>query len=103
MTELIVAVLENIETEMARQYWNKYQKEFCSPFRNTGEIYSNDIFTVRAYNWNGNYEPNFEYKNLKVYWYKWLGRGVEFECDTEIDIKFLAHMLNDCRNSLDNI
>lgn len=109
MEDLIVAILEYIEKEMARQYWNAHQKEIDSPFRNTGATFSNDVFTVRAYNWDGNYKPNFEYKGLKIYWYKYLGRGIELNYDDinyddkGVTLEFLIKMLKDCKESLDNM
>lgn len=73
---LMDAVLRKIRSELDRLYWNKYQKEMNSPFDNTGEEYSNDVFTVRAYNWNEEEEkPNFEWGPVRVYWYKHEGRG----------------------------
>ena len=50
-TLLAVAALKMIDEELRRCYWNKYQEEMNSPFSNTGESYSCDAFTVRAYNW----------------------------------------------------
>jgi hypothetical protein len=75
---LMDAVLLQIRKELDRLSWNKYQKEKDSPFDNTGQVYSNKIFTVRAYNWNDEEEeelPNFECDPVKVYWYKHQGRG----------------------------
>ena len=98
---IIVSVLRSIEREMERLYWNKYQKELNSPFNNTGEIYENKTFKVRAYDWNNdNIEPNFEYKGLKVWWYKHLGRGDYAEINTELSLKYLSNMLDDCIKSL---
>ena len=38
-TALVDAILSKIETELERVYWNIYQKEMESPFRNTGTTY----------------------------------------------------------------
>lgn len=97
---VIEAILWSIDSELRRCYWNKYQKEINSPFLNTGESYSNDVFTVRSYYWGNNdatYKlPNFQYKDLKVYWYKHLGRGTEVVYNKEITIDFIAQMQAEC-------
>jgi len=74
---LMNAVLRKIRSELDRLYWNKYQREMHSPFDNTGAEYSNESFSVRAYNWNDDDEelPNFEWGPIRVYWYKREGRG----------------------------
>ena len=100
-TKLIVGALDLIREELDRLYWNKYHKEMNSPFDNSGETYSNDTFTVKAYDWVNNNDdyPNFNYKNiLHVYWYKYAGRGVTAYIDEAYDfnIDFLADMVNDC-------
>ena len=101
---LLVAILMRIESELDRLCWNKFQKQLESPFLNTGETYSNDTFTVRAYYWGDDEElkdlPNFEYPGIKIWWYKHYGRGMEWEFEEKITVKFLADMLNDCIASL---
>lgn len=98
---LIVAVLREIEREMERLYWNKHQKELNSPFSNTSEKYENKTFKVKAYDWNDdNIEPNFEYKGLRVWWYKHLGRADFAELDDELSLDYLCNMLDDCIKSL---
>ena len=102
--EIVEAVLQKIEDEMCRLYWNANQKELSSPFRNTGESYGNGTFVVRAYYWGDDeveiHKPNFEYKGFKVYWYKYLGRGLSWECDEELTLAYLDTMMNDCIKSL---
>lgn len=96
---LIVAVLEKIENELDIKMWNKTQEEYHSPFRNYGTSYKNNVFEVNAYNWGdeGNIKPNFKYKNIEIYWYKYLGRGMEFP---EIECDDLCIMLEECLESL---
>lgn len=105
MEWLIKAVLNEIERQMARLYWNKYQKEINSPFRNTAENYENDTFIIRAYDWNDNTLPNFEYKDLKIWWYKHSDRGLywEYSCEKHaiVPSTFLADMLDDCMEFLE--
>ena len=101
---LIQGALNKIRTEMDRLYWNKYQKIMSSPFDNTGEIYENKVFKVRAYCWNEDtpewFLPNFEYKDLKCYWYKHSNRGFNWDYEGEQyrrpSSKFLSKMLEDC-------
>ena len=68
-TKLIVGALDLIREELDRLYWNKYHKEMNSPFDNSGETYSNDTFTVKAYDWvnNNDDSPNFNYKNIYIF------------------------------------
>lgn len=104
--KLVEAVLDAIRKEMDRLYYNKYQKEMNSPFDNTGETYKNSTFTVRAYYWGDDDDltmlPNFEYKGLRVYWYKYSGRGTEVLVDKPLTTKFLSRMLDDCIASMKN-
>lgn len=106
MEYLLRAVLNELESQMSRLYWNKNQKEMDSPFQNTGTEYSNDTFSVRAYNWDtdDDYLPNFVYKDLKIWWYKHSNRGVEWLYKDErngiIPSEFLAQLLDDCIISL---
>lgn len=99
-TILIKAVLNEIRKELDRLYWNKYQRVMQSPFDNTGNTYSNDVFTVRAYYWGDDcgeaLKPNFEYKDFRVYWYKHSNRGVGIKYDKPITAEFLSQMLDDC-------
>ena len=93
---LIVAVLDRIRREMDRVYWNKNQKEMISPFDNTSATYENDVFVVRAYNWDENTMPNFDSENIKVYWYKYSGRGVSVLVKPGINVlPAINEMLND--------
>ena len=100
---LIRACLDKIENELIRLYWNKNQKEIDSPFANTGESYHNDTFSVSAYSWNDESPntPNFQYKDLTVFWYKHSNRGVTAYKKTPLTLEFLTEMLNDCYQALE--
>ena len=74
---LTKAMLDKIEKELTRCYWNKYQKELISPFNNTSEHYSNDYLSIIAYNWDEHSELTFETEHMRVYWYKYSNRSVE--------------------------
>ena len=97
---LLSAILDKIENTMATLYWNKNQKELESPFQNTGATYQNDVFTVRAYNWDGNYEPNFLYQGLHIFWYKHSGRGIAAYSSIRVDAEYLNVMLENCLDAL---
>lgn len=105
---LLSAVLEKIRDELSRCYWNKNQKQMQSPFENTGTIYSNDVFTVRAYYWGDDEEymhlPNFEYNGLKCYWYKYATRGLTWRYkggrNAAIPADFLGEMLEKCFDAI---
>lgn len=66
--DLIVAILRQIENELCRVMWNNTQKEYPSPFSNTGNKYKNKVFEVRAYDWSENpkVEWNFKYKDIEI-------------------------------------
>lgn len=89
---ILIAALEYIESEMERIYWNITQKEFSSPFRNTGRNFKSPVFEVQAHDWDKDWggeeqEYNFKYfqglindsegpvDELEVSWNKNLGRG----------------------------
>lgn len=100
---LMHACLQAIRSELDRLYWNKYQREMHSPFDNTGAVYQNDTFTVRAYSWDEDAEelPNFEWKQIKVYWYKHEGRGNQvYTVMGYDDPAIYAIMLNKCLKAL---
>lgn len=71
-----MALLEHIEAEMERLYWNKYQEDFPSPFRNNAEDFKNETFEVHSYDWSENpkYHYNFKCGDVEISWYKNLGR-----------------------------
>ena len=101
-TWFLQAALDKIKAELDRINFNIHQKEMPSPFENTGVIYSNDTFTVRAYNWNENELPNFEYKDLKVWWYKHCDRGLYAEGGHKLNYDDVNQMIIDCCKSIQN-
>ena len=102
--KLLEATLNIIRKELDRLHWNKFQHPMKSPFDNTGEIYSNDTFTVRAYYWGDDDSliplPNFEYDGIKCYWYKHSGRGLCAYVDNPFDTDYLAKMIDDCYEAM---
>lgn len=104
----ITALLRDIEQEMSRQYWNKYQIDFDEddPFGNTGNVegFDNGVFEGHAYDWSWDVdelpEPiNFKYKDIEIIWYKYLGRGIKI--NREISPDEAVEMYNTCMFSLE--
>lgn len=99
--ELVVSALRAIEEALDFYIWNNPQEDYVSPFENTGHSFKNDVFEVNAYYWGNDKKeikkPNFKYKNIKISWYKYLGRGMDIP---EMTYEELDEMLNDCIKSL---
>jgi hypothetical protein len=77
--EYVEALLEHIESEMDRYYCNQSQKDFPSPFRNTGHDGDFCIpgqLEIYAFEWDeAIFQPfNFKWEDIKIRWYKYLGR-----------------------------
>ena len=73
--EWVEALLWDINREMERVHWNTFQAEMDSPFYNNGGRYQcGDTFMVCAYDWDDDSKANFYYKDIRIYWYKHLGR-----------------------------
>ena len=98
--EFIVALLRELDRSLSRAMWNIHQKEYESPFNNTGNSFKNDVFEVQAYNWNDeiSQDYNFKWKDVKISWYKYLGR------DTTINALISTYeakeMFNECLESI---
>lgn len=96
----VIALLREIDRELDRVMWNLEQKEYESPFDNTGNKFKNEVFEVEAYNWNDDIcqEYNFKCEDVEISWYKYLGR------DTTINDNFeegyLIEVFNKCLKSI---
>lgn len=91
------AALEAIDAELCRAMWNIHQKEYVSPFRNTGASFKEiEAFQVEAYSWDEDYaQPwNFKCGDIEVSWYKYLGRGMS--SNTELTPQIAAEVLEKC-------
>ena len=55
---------------------------------------------IRAFDWSEpeEYEPNFEWRDYKVEWYKYLGRGMT--ANRPIKPDEIAEMLEDCLKAI---
>ena len=98
--EYIITLLRGIETRLQIEHWNKYQEELDSPFDNSGAQYKNDVFEVESYNWNDDYsqEYNFKWKDIKISWYKYLGRDTTI--NYPIKPEQAVEMFNECWGSI---
>ena len=103
---LLKAALNSIRKEIDRCYWNANQKEMTSPFDNTGAPdFATKHFTVRAYDWGEEApeKPNFETKEIQVFWYKHSNRGVvayvPMDCHNYAEL--IADMLNKSLQSIE--
>jgi len=106
--EYLVALLEYIDYDLTRIMENRYQRGYDSPFQNSGNVegYKNDTFEAHAYDWGWELEDdkfrkepvNFKYKDIEIYWYKYLGRGMYINKD--ITPAEAVEMFNDCMASL---
>lgn len=97
--EIMEAVLVAIRGEYDRVYWNVHQKECPSPFGNTGTGLKTEVFEVQAYSWGDDEQPyNFAWRDLRISWYKYLGRGMS--ANMEISPDLAAECLIECLASV---
>lgn len=82
---LLEAALRSIASEIERVEWNRRQEEFHSPMSGFGsEDWACEEFVARPHCWcDGTREdhaegcpPNFEWRDLRIAWYKHVGRGL---------------------------
>jgi hypothetical protein len=97
-SELLISALEHIDSELKRIMWNIEQKEYFSPFENTGQYFVNNIFEVYAYSWDDTIDQPYNFRwnnhNFDVSWYKYLGRGTS--TNRIITNDEVNQMLNEC-------
>lgn len=94
--EIAIAALAAIDTELSRAMCNIEQREYSSPFCNTGNEFECPEFKVEAYSWNEEYtQPfNFRWRGIEISWYKWFGRGTS--SNIEITPNMASEMLESC-------
>ena len=99
----VVALLEDINNKLKVVAWNTDHKEFYSPFENTGNRWSNDVFEVQAYSWDDEIAQPYNFKcgEIEISWYKYLGRDTTI--NGEYTEKELINMYNKCIESLDRL
>ena len=96
VSQLLAAALDAIRARLDIAMWNINQKDYSSPFGNTGNSFVCDVFEVHAYEWNEENEQsfNFKWKDIEVGWYKYLGRGMSV--NREVKPEEIAVMLDEC-------
>lgn len=66
-----------------------------NPFSNTGFRYDGKCFKAHAYSWgDDDQEFNFAWRDFRVSWYKYLGRGTT--CNRHLSKTELKEMLSEC-------
>lgn len=95
VSNIVDAALCRIRDELDRVMWNVNQKEYDSPFGNTGNSFKCETFEVAAYSWGDDEQPyNFKWRHIEISWYKYLGRGMSSNVEISPDIA--SEMLDDC-------
>ena len=98
--EIMEAALAFIRHRLDTVMWNIHQKEYVSPFSNTGNSFKNDVFEAVAYSWGEEEQPyNFAWKDLRISWYKHAGRGMS--SNIPVTPQIASDCLVDCLRSLD--
>lgn len=71
-----------------------------NPFSNTGARFDGVKFKAHAYSWNDDEEQefNFAWRDVRVSWYKYLGRGTTINRDMTDDE--VIEMLRECMAEL---
>lgn len=95
--EWVEALLEHIENEVSRVYWNAKHEEWDSAFRNTGNRFEGKCFKVQAYAWDEEEKTDWNFcyvdpsteQAIKISWYKYLGR------DTTINLNPAGKSFNE--------
>ncbi len=102
VSNIVEAALVFIQERLDVIKWNIEQKEFDSPFGNTGNGFKNDTFEAYAYSWSDEEQPfNFKWEDIEISWYKYLGRGMS--ANKEISADRASEMLVSCIKSLDQM
>jgi hypothetical protein len=98
--EYIEALLKHLADELGRVVWNNTQKEYPSPFENTGNKFKSRTFKVEAYSWDedAHQQYNFKWKDVEISWYKYLGRGMSI--NKELTPGEAVEMFDDCLASI---
>jgi hypothetical protein len=96
VSDLTIAALSSINDELSRVMWNIEQKEYSSPFLNSGGGFECPEFKVEAYSWDDSYEQpyNFKWRDIEISWYKWFGRGAS--ANMKISPERAGEMLTAC-------
>lgn len=71
-----------------------------NPFSNTGERFDGKSFRAHAYSWDDDehQEFNFAWRDVRVSWYKYLGRGTSI--NRRMSNAEVAEMFRECMSEL---
>lgn len=84
----VEAALVLVRENLSRYQWNMHQKDAeIDPFGNSGAEYKDKVFEVQAYDWSepSDQEYNFKWKDFKLSWYKYFGRGMSMSREMSPD------------------
>lgn len=96
------AVLSYLSHRLEIVMFNKHQETFPSPFSNTGNSFKCHTFEVESYSWGDEEQPfNFAWRDLRIAWYKYLGRGMSANMVITPDLA--NECLIDCLKALDEL
>ena len=96
-SELLEAALRAIGYELERVMGNIHQREYSSPFDNSGNVegFVCPTFSAHAYSWGDEDQPyNFKWRDVEISWYKWSGRGLSVNKPLSPDL--ISEMLDAC-------
>lgn len=100
--DIMHAALAMISDELTRIMENHHQRDYFSPFNNSGTEFKSDVFHVEAYSWGDDDQPyNFAWKDLRISWYKRMGRGMS--SNIEITPDMASACLADCLAYLEKL
>ena len=74
----------------------RLDKNFESPFANSGNKFYCDTFEVESYSWDDEVDQpwNFKWRDIEVSWYKYFGRGMSV--NKNVSDKEIEEMLDEC-------
>ena len=74
------------------------ERDLPDPFGNTAETLNTSIFTAKAYDWNNDTPGEFCWRDVRVSWYKHLGR--ETRINRKLTEDELAMLAQQCASAL---
>lgn len=100
--EFVLSLLRDIDRELRLTMFAINHEDYESPFDNTGNSFTElkDVFEVQAYNWNDEESQDYNFifkgengKDIKISWYKYLGRDTTINVNIEQDNESINNFL----------
>jgi hypothetical protein len=97
----------NQDAELALSFlsyaWELYARNHNdNPFSNTGYRYDGKKFSAHAYSWDDEEQDfNFKWRDIKVRWYKYLGRCTEI--NRKMSVEEAREMAAECFEEIRNL